>query len=444
MPETLRNKVIKEWGPAPGNVMVYNNSIVIPGVILGNLFLGPQPMRGWGEDPDKIAHSPVLPPHHQYIAFYMWLQNQFDANAVIHLGTHGTLEWLPGRSVGLGSDDWPDVLLGNMSHIYPYIVENPGEGTQAKKRGYAVIISHMIPPMVLSELYGDLAKLSDQINFYHDAATDKRKLELQKIITTMIRKLHLDEDLKLNMELTPFDEIVDRVEHYLMDLFETMMPYGLHIFGRTLEGDLLEQMIDSIVSFDPANRNNQEFRDSLRQRLSRNYEMENLLRALDGEYIPAARGGSPIHITDVIPTGMNFYSFDPRAAPDRAAWGIDSRMADDLLQEFYKAKGHYPKSVGVVLWATETMRTHGQSIAMILRLMGLEPRYCSAGRFIGVNVTPLSKLNRPRVDVVVSISGLFRDTFSYTVELLDDAFKLVANLNESTSDNYMRKHYLEN
>ncbi|MEG3225478.1 MAG: cobalamin biosynthesis protein CobN, partial [Methanobacteriales archaeon Met13] len=443
LPETLRNEVIHEWGPAPGNVMVYNNSIVIPGIMLGNLFLGPQPMRGWGEDPTKITHSASLPPHHQYIAFYMWLQNQFDVNAVIHLGTHGTLEWLPGRSVGLGSDDWPDILLGNMPNIYPYIVENPGEGTQAKRRGYAVIIDHMIPPMILSDLYGDLASLNDQIEFYHDATTDQRKLGLQSIIIGMIKNLHLDEDLQLNLEATPFNEVVDQVEHYLEKLSMTMMPYGLHTFGKPLEGDLLEQMINSIVSFDPANRDNQAFRVSLRQKLSHNYEMQNLLKALNGEYIPAAMAGSPIRKTDVIPTGMNFYSFDPRHAPDKASWEIGKKMADDLLQEFYQTNGHYPENMGVVLWSVETMRTNGQTIAMILRLMGLEPTYASAGFFNGTKVTPLSVLNRPRVDVTVTISGLFRDTFSYTIELLDDAFRLVSKLNESTNDNYLRKHYLE-
>jgi len=443
LPETLRNKVIAEWGPAPGNIMIYNNSVVIPGIIMGNLFLGAQPMRGWSEDPDKITHSPSLPPTHQYIAFYLWLQHQFNANAVIHLGTHGTLEWLPGRSVGLGSDDWPDVLLGNMPNIYPYIVENPGEGTQAKRRSYAVIIDHMIPPMVLSELYGDLASLSDQIKFYHDATTQQRKLELQTIITEMIINQHLNEDLQLNLESTPFNEVVDKVEHYLEELAKTMMPYGLHIFGQAMEGDLLEQMIESIVSFDPVNRDNPAFRDSLRQKLSQNYEMENLLKALNGKYISAALAGNPIRKTDVIPTGMNFYSFDPRYAPDKASWGVGKKMADDLLQDFYQTNGHYPETVGVVLWSIETMRTNGQTIAMILRLMGLEPTYSSSGYFNGTKVTPLSELNRPRVDVTVTISGLFRDTFSYTIELLDDAFRMVSKLNESTTYNYIRKHYLE-
>lgn len=443
LPKTLRDEVIKEWGPAPGKVMVYNNSIVIPGVILGNLFLGAQPMRGWGEDPEKIKHSPSLPPTHQYIAYYLWLQKYFKANAVIHLGTHGTLEWLPGRSVGLGEDDWPDVLLGNMPNIYPYIVENPGEGTQAKRRSYAVIISHMIPPMVLSGLYGDLASLSDQIKFYHDATTAQRKSELKSIMIKMIKKLNLDEELQINLKSANFNEVVDQVEHYLEELSKTMMPYGLHIFGKPLEGNLLEQMIDSIVSFDPAKRDNKAFRADLRQKLKKNYEMENLLKALNGEYVQPSLAGSPIRKTDVIPTGMNFYSFDPRYAPDQASWEIGKKMADDLLKDFYQKNKHYPETVGVVLWSIETMRTNGQTIAMILRLMGLEPTYSASGYFNGTKVTPLSELNRPRVDVIVTISGLFRDTFSYTIELLDDAFRSVSKLNENTKNNYVRKHYLQ-
>ncbi|MBM4241344.1 MAG: cobaltochelatase subunit CobN [Euryarchaeota archaeon] len=440
LPEALQEEVLAEWGPAPGNVMIYQDQIVIPGIMIGNVFLGPQPMRGWSEDPEKIRHSTTLPPHHQYIAFYMWLQNHF--NAVIHLGTHGTLEWLPGRSVGLGGDDWPDVLIGNLPNIYPYIVENPGEGTQAKRRGYAVIIDHMIPPVIPSELYGELADLDDLINSFQTTTNQQRKEILQNQIKEMINKLHIHEDLNLDLENTPFDEIAHKVEHYLEDLRESMIPYGLHIFGSSLSGDLLDQMIESIVSFDPAKRDNPAFREELRKKLSENFEMQNLLAALRGEFISPAPSGSPIRKPDVLPTGMNFYSFDPRTAPDTAAWEIGKKMADELIESFYNEKGYYPESVGVILWSIETMRTNGQSIAMILRLMGAEPVWTS-GRFTGIKVTPLSELKRPRVDVVVSISGLFRDTFSYTIEMLDDAFRMIAALNESDVDNYVRKHYRE-
>ncbi|MGC9517905.1 MAG: cobaltochelatase subunit CobN [Methanomicrobiales archaeon] len=440
LPEELKQEVINEWGPAPGNVMVYGDQIVIPGIMLGNLFLGPQPMRGWGENPEEIRHSTTLPPHHQYIAFYMWLQNQFMANAVIHLGTHGTLEWLPGRSVGLGGDDWPDVLLGNIPNIYPYIVENPGEGTQAKRRGYAVIIDHNIPPMICSGLYGDLANLNDLINSYETTTDKQRKAVLQAEIIDLIIQLNLDQQLYLDLVNTPFDDVLDVTEHSLEDIAETLMPYGLHTFGVPLDGELLDAMIESIVSFNPEERDNQAYRESLREKLIQNYEIGNLLLALSGEFVPADLAGSPIRKPDVLPTGMNFYSFDPRTAPDTAAWKIGKQMADDLLTTFFAENGHYPEQVGVVLWSIETMRTNGQTIAMILRLMGAEPDWKS-GRFNGIKVTPLSELNRPRVDVLVTISGLFRDTFSYSIEMLDDAFRQIMALDETDEENYLKKHY---
>ena len=440
LPHELQQEILAEWGPAPGNVMIYGDQIVIPGIMLGNIFLGPQPMRGWGEDPEKIKHSLTLPPHHQYIAFYLWLQNHF--NAVIHLGTHGTLEWLPGRSLGLGEDDWPDVLIGNLPNINPYFLENPGEGTQAKRRGYAVIIDHMIPPMIPSELHGELADLNDLINSYHSAADPLRKEVLKNQTIDLIKKLNIHIDLNLDLENTPFEDVAHEVQHYLEDLAEQTIPYGLHTFGIPLSGELLDQMIETIVSFDPGKRDNPEYREMIRQKLSQNYEMENLLAALKGEFISPAPSGSPIRKPDVLPTGMNFYSFDPRSAPDPAAWEIGKKMADDLIESFYNEKGYYPDSMGVVLWATETMRTNGQSIAMILRLMGAEPVW-SSGRFNNVKITPLNQLGRPRIDVVVSISGLFRDAFSHTITMLDDAFQKVAVLNESSADNFVRKHYLE-
>ncbi len=441
LPEDLKNEVISAWGPAPGNLMVYNDSIVIPGYMYGNIFVCPQPMRGWSEDPTKIMHSTTLPPSHQYIAFYFWLQNQFKANAVIHLGTHGTLEWLPGKNVGLSGEDWPDILLGNMPNIYPYIVENPGEGTQAKRRGYAVIIDHNIPAMQQVTLYGDLEELTGKISAY-DLTTDAALKEQRKIgIVTYIKKLHLDSELKLNLTNASFEDDLDKVEHYLEDLASTLMPYGLHTFGVALNGTVLEQMIDSIVSYDPATRNNTEYRNKLRDALSQNWEMYNLLAALRGEYITPDLAGGPVTKPDVLPTGMNFYSFDPRMAPDSAAWEIGKKLADDLIATYYAENGCYPDKVGVVLWSIETMRTNGQSIAMILRLMGLEPVWKS-GRFDSVKVTPLSELSRPRVDVHITISGLFRDHFSYTIDLLDDAFLKVMTLNESTSDNFARKHFL--
>ncbi|WP_245611147.1 cobaltochelatase subunit CobN [Methanobacterium veterum] len=443
LPKELRDEVNAKWGPAPGNVMVYDGKIVLPGIMLGNIFVGAQPMRGWGENSTDIAHSSTLPPTHQYIAFYMWLQKKMGANAVIHLGTHGTLEWLPGKSVGLGEDDWPDILLGDIPNIYPYIVDNTGEGTQAKRRGYAVIIDHLTAPLISSGLYGDLSTLQDLINSYDSTSDSERKTVLEKQIRALVTKMNLDQDIDLNMNIADFETIKNEIEHHLEDLAATLMPYGLHTFGVALNGTILDQMVESIVSFDPANRNNAEFRANIRAALSQNYEMESLLAALNGEFVSPSLGGDPIRKPDVLPTGSNFYSFDPRSAPDTTAWEIGKKMADDMLKDYYKKNGRYPETVGVVLWSTETMRTNGQTIAMILRYMGLEPEWKS-GRFVGVKVTPLSELQRPRVDVVVTISGLFRDTFPYTIDILDKAFRQVANLSESTSNNFVKKHYQNN
>lgn len=440
LPSELQNEVIAKWGDIPGNVMVYNNNIIIPGRMFGNIFVGAQPMRGWGEDPESITHSTTLPPTHQYIAFYMWLQENMDA--IIHMGTHGTLEWLPGKAVGLSGTDWPDVLLGNLVDIYPYIMDNTGEGTQAKRRGNALIIDHLTATFIESGLYGNLSELNDKISQYKLTTEDNRKTALKVEIIELIKVLDLQTSLELDLN-GDFDAILNRVENHLMDITSALIPYGLHSFGDALSGDELEQMINSIVSFDPENRDNAEYRNDLREKLSSNYEMQNLLNALRGIFINPLLGGDPVRKgSEILSTGYNFYSFDPRTVPDKAAYAVGSLLAEDLIKN-YQAEhdGQYPETVGVVLWSTETMRTMGQSIGMVFRLMGLEPVWDSSGRLKSYTVINSTALGRPRVDVLMSISGLFRDTFSYVIELLDDAARAVAKLNETADENYVSKHY---
>lgn len=442
LPIELQNEVIAKWGDIPGNVMVYNNNIIIPGRMFGNIFVGAQPMRGWGEDPESITHSTTLPPTHQYIAFYMWLQENMDA--IIHMGTHGTLEWLPGKAVGLSGTDWPDVLLGNLVDIYPYIMDNTGEGTQAKRRGNAVIIDHLTSTFIESRLYGDLSELNEKINQYKLTTEDNRKTALKAEIIELIKTLDLQTSLELDLN-GDFDSVLNRVESHLMDITSALIPYGLHSFGDALSGDELEQMINSIVSFDPEKRNNTEYKNALREKLSSNYEMQNLLNALRGIFINPLLGGDPVRKgSDILSTGYNFYSFDPRTVPDKAAYAVGSLLAEDLIKN-YQAEhdGQYPETVGVVLWSTETMRTMGQSIGMVFRLMGLEPVWDSSGRLKSYTIINSTTLGRPRVDVLMSISGLFRDTFSYVIELLDDAARAVAKLDESSDENYVAKHYQE-
>lgn len=445
LPQELQEKVEDEWGPAPGNIMVYNNELVLPGIMLGNVFIGPQPMRGWGDEPDKITHSPTLPPTHQYLAFYFWLQKEFKADAVVHVGTHGTLEWLPGRSVGLGKNDWPDVLLGNIPNIYPYIVNNPGEGTQAKRRGYAVIIDHLTPPMVKPELYGELEELMMLLSNYEveEAKSDTKRLEqLKEEILEKIKSNNIHNALGLDLVNTEFSRIFSQVEEYLFEMKSELMPYGLHTFGKPPRDDLLEEMTRSIVEYDPETRKDAagEIKNNLYMTTR---EIDNLLKALEGQYIEPGLGRDPVRIPDVMPTGANFFSFDPRTVPDKAAWETGKKAADRLLENFLAQKGRYPEKVGIVLWATETMRSQGETVAMILRLIGAEPNWDKRGRVKGVNIVPIEELGRPRVDVVVTMSGLFRDTFSYMAEVLDEALRKVALLEEKPQDNWVRKHFAE-
>lgn len=442
LPPDLQQAVEEDWGPPPGKVMVYDGDLIIPGMILGNVFVGPQPMRAWDDDPEKIAHSPELTPNHQYLAFYFWLRNSFGADAVIHLGTHGTQEWLPGRSVGLGADDWPDVVLGDMPNIYPYIVINPGEGTQAKRRGYAVIIDHLTPPMIKPELYGSLSTLEELLSNYDlekSRGNPERLAQVQKQIIENARTNNLEHVLNLELNQVDFDKVVEDLENYLADLLNELMPYGLHTFGSPPEGELLEKMAESMVAYDPETRegSRQDYQEKLAMTTR---EMDNLLRALRGEYIVPGLSRDPVRIPDSLPTGANFYSFDPRLVPDKAAWETGKKSADLLLEQHLAEKGRYPERVGVVLWAIETMRTQGESIAMIMRLAGLEPEWDKSGRVTGVVVTPLEELGRPRIDVVVTISGLFRDTFSYMLEVMDRALTQAAELEESPEDNLLRKH----
>jgi len=445
LPPDLKAAVEREWGPAPGRIMVYQGQLVIPGMMLGNVFVGPQPMRGWADDPQKITHSPTLPPTHQYLAFYFWLQHNFQADALIHLGTHGTLEWLPGRSVGLGADDWPDAVLGDLPNIYPYIVNNPGEGTQAKRRGYAVIIDHLTPPMVKPELYGELATLEELLSNYEveeAKGNTERLAALQKEILEKVRVNNLDRILQLDLNRDSFDRVFQEANSYLAEMITALMPYGLHTFGRPPQGELLEKMAGAMVDYDPTGRSGSEA--DYRERLALSTrEMENLLRALRGEYIAPGLARDPVRIPDTLPTGANFYSFDPRMVPDKAAWETGKKTADQLLAQYLAEHGRYPERVGVVLWAIETMRTQGETVAMILRLVGAEPKWDNNGRLTGINVTPLDQLGRPRVDVLVTISGLFRDTFSYTTELLDGALAQVTRLAEQPADNILKKHYQE-
>jgi cobaltochelatase CobN len=443
----LRAAVEKEWGPAPGGVMVEDGQIIIPGIISGNIFLGPQPMRGWGEDAAKIAHSPDLPPNHQYLAFYFWLQHDFQADAVVHFGCHGTQEWLPGKSVGLSGDDWSDIVLGDIPDIYPYVVNNPGEGTQAKRRGYAVLIDYLTAALANTELYGNLLELHNlahQYEFTADPANNQSAADAEKLkekIIKLIELEELDQKLGINMAEMPFEDVLDSAHDYLHAMEEDVTPMGLHTFGVAPQGDAFDKMVQAIINYDPAVRSalEEEIKTNLQNTTQ---EIDMFLLALDAGYIPPGIGRDPIRDPEAMPTGKNIVSFDPRKTPDKISWEIGKKCADDLLASYYAEHGSYPESVGVVLWAIETMRDGGQGIAMAMRLLGIEPVWDATGKVKSYNITPREDLGRPRIDVVIAASSLFRDTFSNVMTLLDKAIRdLAENTTDSEQDNFIKKHY---
>jgi len=445
LPESLRKKVEAVWGPPIGSVMTYNDMIVLPGIMLGNIFLGPQPIWKWNGTLSSLDNSDNLPPTHQYIAFYLWLQNKFKADAVVHMGQHGTLELLPGHSSGMTAEDWPNTLIGTMPNIYLYNMANSAEATPAKRRSYAVMISYLIPPVTETFLYGNLQEMHDLISSYDNAVTNNDTERQELIKNQLWGKINSEAGLAQRLNIKPatnFTVVYNKLHNYLHDLQKLLTPYGLHTFGSLPESEVLEKFIDAIIAFDPVNRTSR--RDEIRNLLNQSAknEMNSLLGALGGGFIEAGVARDPVRGLDALPSGRNMYLFDPRKVPDEAAMTIGSKAAEEMLKRYRAThNGAYPETVGTDIRGGEVMSTSGQSIATIFYFLGVKPIY-NSGTIVGTQVIPLSELNRTRIDVLISASVSFRDTCSYLVGIIDEAVKQVALLDEPTDKNYVRKHYL--
>lgn len=474
LPESVQKDVIKHWGEPPGNIMVDGNTILIPGVILGNIFLGIQPSRGAHEDPDKAYHDRDLPPHHQYLAYYFFLEKEFHANAVIHFGMHGTLEFTKGKEIALSSECFPDILIGNIPHIYYYWVGNPSESTIAKRRSYAICISHASPPMQTSGLYEKYIILEDLLNQY-DENKDEKTLEA---IKETAAELHL-----------PLEIAELRKEIYKMK--RRLIPHGLHIMDRKLTEDEIINYLLGVLRIDrefPSilkllakqrgfdwekikeskiadeiesnarkvieeilhNKSNEwlpegydKFVKNIVKNVYESSESEALLHALEGGYVLPARAGDPIRDPEVYPSGRAMYALDPRLIPTIAAETRGRKAADLLISSYLKNYGKYPEGVGIVLWAFETLNTGGDTIATILSLLGVRIEHKKTPWFKELELIPLEELNRPRIDVVITISGVFRDIFGTHIDLLNRAIEMVATADEPPEKNYVRKHFLQ-
>ena len=478
----------------------------------GNVVILVQPPRGFGENPIAIYHDPDLAPSHHYLAVYRWLEREFGAHAVIHVGKHGNLEWLPGKNLGLSASCGTDAAIGSMPLIYPFLVNDPGEGTQAKRRAHATIVDHLVPPMARAETYGDIARLEQLLDEYaHVNAMDPAKAPaLRGEIWTLIQAAQLDHDLGLNAppDEDVFDEFVLHVDGWLCEIKDAQIRDGLHVLGQPPQGeelinlvlavlrspqvfggqvngvpglrtalgladdapiadvdateararqlvvalaasgwsvDAVPEVVDRVLGVQQEN-----VAAALRfacqevvPRLARTGdELTAILHALDGGYVPAGPSGSPLRgLINVLPTGRNFYSVDPKAIPSRMAYQTGQAMAESLLQRHVDETGEYPQSVGLSVWGTSAMRTSGDDIAEVLALLGVIPVWDDASRrVVGLEVIDLGELGRPRIDVTVRISGFFRDAFPHVLAMLDDAVRLVADLDEPRHLNFVRQH----
>jgi cobaltochelatase CobN len=516
LPVDFAAAVTKHWGPPPGALFVDRSrdpdgEIVIAAMQSGNTVLMVQPPRGFGENPVAIYHDPDLPPSHHYLAAYRWLDGQFPggfgADAVVHIGKHGNLEWLPGKTLGMSASCGSDAALGDLPLIYPFLVNDPGEGTQAKRRAHAVLVDHLIPPMARAESYGDIARLEQLLDEHANiAALDPAKLPaIRQQIWTLMRAAKMDHDLGLADRPgdDSFDDMLLHVDGWLCEIKDVQIRDGLHILGekpvgaaeldlvlailrarqlfggeRSVPGlrqalGLAEDGSDARSSVDEAEHTARALVAALQAtgwdpeavpNLTENAEVaavlrfaatevvprlagtageiDQVLRALDGRFIAAGPSGSPLRgLVNVLPTGRNFYSVDPKAVPSRLAWETGVAMADSLLERYRTDYGQWPRSVGLSVWGTSAMRTSGDDIAEVLALLGVRPVWDEASRRV-VDLEPIAmaELGRPRIDVTVRISGFFRDAFPHVVTMLDDAVALVAGLDESVDENFVRAH----
>lgn len=451
LPEGLKRAIIKNWGePEQSNIMTWRGAsgtkyIVIPAVRYGNILFTPQPSRGWEQDSKKLYHDVTLAPHHQYVAFYFWLKKGIKADAIAHIGTHSTHEWLSGKEVGFTNEDPPEALIQDLPNIYPYIVDDVGEGLQAKRRGMAVIIDHMTPPFDKAGMNRELKELAALVNDYNAAKEKSPSLAetMLQEINRHAKKIGILTDLKLKEIKT--EEEIEELEHYIKDISVKQTPFGLHTFGKAPEEKYRKTTAEAILSIEEglSDEEREKRIADIEQRIiqSGQRELDSFIAALNGRYVPAGQGNDPIRNPDSLPTGKNFYSFDPARIPSKLTYEMGVRLAKELIEGYKHRHGGYPDKLTFNLWGVETIRHEGVMESQIMYLMGIRPKWDDRGRVIGVEAIPRNELGRARIDVTIVPSGLYRDLFSNLMALLDKAVTLAKEQNEE--DNIVSANVLK-
>lgn len=479
-----------QWGHAPGTIMTNEkNEFLIPGTIQGNIFIGLQPSRGIHEEEDKVYHDKELLPHHQYIAFYQWLREEFCADAIIHVGTHGTLEFLKGKECGMSGSCYPDKLLGDIPHMYLYYCGNPSEATIAKRRSHANLIGYQAPVFVPGELYGGYVGLMEMTDNYRQslALSPQSSSNILKDIYKIAEKLNLPKDF-------------DSIESELYRMNRSLIPKGLHVFGKGFndeeareyirgllrysnkevkalrslvaeaKGYDLDQLLDQsaydsvqeidilsdaifehymntgeLLQYEFINKENRgqfiatlEYGSNLLMNAKNNEEIKGLFKTLAGEYNPAKLAGDIYRNPEILPAGYNLYQFDPRLIPTTTAYDRGKRICENTLKTYKDENGAYPVSTAVVLWGIETSRTQGETFSQILSYLGVRASRSGNEWDPQYEIIPIHELGRPRIDVTINICGFFRDMFPNLIGSMGDLFAKLFELDESDEENYFR------
>lgn len=435
LPQSFRDEVSAAWGQPEEDPSLVEGAFTARWHGHGNLLIALQPDRGDSLDRKASYHDPDQAPRHSYIAFYLWLRQVQAIHAMIHLGTHGTLEWLPGKAVALSEACASQVLSGDIPVIYPFIVNNPGEAAAAKRRLSAVVLGHLTPPLKSAGAQGPLAELERLVDEYAAAdGLDQRRMGmLRKEIRRRAEETGLTEECGVTRDM-PDEEALARLDTYLCDVKDLQIRDGLHVFGRAAEGERAEALAHAL---ERGNSGLDRAEAEARIAASAREEAQALLSALDGRFVPPGPAGAPTRgRADVLPTGRNLYTVDPRSVPTRSALLLGKRAAEELIRRHLQEEGDWPRALVIDLWGSATMRTGGDELAMALALIGVEPLWDEgSNRVSGFEVLPLARLDRPRVDVTLRISGLFRDVFQAQIELFDRAVQAVAARDEAADMN---------
>ncbi|MEL6524619.1 MAG: magnesium chelatase subunit H, partial [Chloroflexota bacterium] len=506
------------WGYAPGELLTNGKEFYILGAQFGNIFVGMQPGFGYERDPMRLLMGSDASPHHGFAAFYTWLNHRYDADAVLHFGTHGALEFMPGKQVGVSADCWSTRLLGDLPNIYYYCVNNPSEGTIAKRRSAATLISHMVPPLQQAGLYKGLRRLKDDIDTYH-THPDERLLE---DIASQAERLNITVDASTSAP----ERFITALGYELQQVESRMIPMGLHVLGKAPEEAELVDMLALIVAFNSAQHASSKAKlpplpelvarglgwkysdlaetlatdpvsqqrwaqidsivrecmrlfinaprnpkldvtelenylhnetsiprgllvnlwswlDDLLYRIVHDEEIAGILHALDGGYIHPSPGNDVVRNEHIVPTGRNIHALDPYRIPGKLALYAAASLVDSMLERIQAEQGALPETVAMVLWGTDNLKSDGEGIAQCLELIGARPIEDELGNISSVELIPLKELGRPRIDVVMTVSGIFRDLFHNQAGLLDQAIRMAAHADEPIEKNFIRKHALE-